>query len=124
MKITTVETIHLARFTQPSFIFVRVHTDSGLIGLGQTADARTAPVVHELAQRFLLGANPLHIESLWATMFDFAGYHGYSGAELRAISAIDIALWDLLGQVTGQPIYALLGGPCRDRIRIYNTCST
>jgi galactonate dehydratase len=123
MKITAVETIHLRRLS-PDFILVRVHTDAGPIGLGQTADARTAPVVHDLARRFLLGQHPLHIESLWATMFDHAGFHGYSGAESRAISAIDIALWDLLGQVTGQPIYMLLGGPCRDRIRIYNTCST
>ena len=124
MKVTAVETIHLSQFDHPPFIFVRVHTDGGLIGLGQTPDARTAPVVHDLARRFLLGANPLHIESLWNTMFDFAAYHGYAGAELRAISALDIALWDLLGQVADQPIYALLGGPCRERIRIYNTCGS
>jgi galactonate dehydratase len=122
MRITAVETLHLAQ-VHPPFIFVLVHTDEGLTGLGQTADTRTAPVVHDLAARFLLGQDPAHIESLWATMFDFAGFHGYSGAELRAISAIDIALWDILGQLTGQPIYALLGGPCRDRIRIYCTCS-
>jgi L-alanine-DL-glutamate epimerase-like enolase superfamily enzyme len=123
MKITAVETIHLAQVSPP-FIFVQISTDAGLVGLGQTADLRTAPVVHDLAQRFLLGQDPLQIESLWATMFDFAGFHGYSGAELRAISAIDIALWDLLGQVANLPIYALLGGACRDSIRIYNTCST
>jgi L-alanine-DL-glutamate epimerase-like enolase superfamily enzyme len=122
MKITAIETLYL-REVGPPFIFVLVHTDAGLTGLGQTADFRTAPVVHDLAQRCLVGQNPLHIESLWATMFDAAGFHGYSGAELRAISAIDIALWDILGQATGQPIYTLLGGPCRDRIRIYNTCS-
>ncbi len=122
MKVTAVETIHLSG-VHPPFIFVLVHTDEGLTGLGQTADARTAPVVHDLAARFLLGRDPLHIEALWTTMVDFAGLHGYAGAELRAISAIDIALWDLLGQVAGQSIYALLGGPCRERIRIYNTCS-
>ena len=123
MKITAVETIHLSK-VYPPFIFVQVHTDEGVVGLGQTADTRTAAVVHDLAVRHLLGQNPLHIESLWATMFDFAAFHGYAGAELRAISAIDIALWDILGQVTGQPIYTLLGGPCRDSIRIYNTCSS
>ena len=122
MKITAVETIHLAR-THPPFIFVRVHTDAGMIGLGQTADLRTAPVVHDLAARFLLGQDPLRIEALWATIFDFAGFHGYAGAECRALSAIDIALWDLLGQVAGQPVHALLGGLCHDRIRLYNTCS-
>ncbi len=124
MKVTKIETIHLGRFDHPPFIFVLVYTDSGLVGLGQTPDARTAPIVHDLARRYLLGADPLHIESLWNTMFNFAAYHGYSGAELRAISAIDIALWDILGQVAGQPIYALLGGPSRERIRIYNTCGT
>lgn len=123
MKVTAVETISLGEIGSRPFIFVQVHTDEGLIGLGQTADARTAPVLHDLAQTFLLGQNPLDIESLWWKMFDFAAYHGYSGAELRAISALDIALWDLLGQVANLPIYALLGGAVRDRIRIYNTCS-
>ncbi len=127
MKITAVETIYLSHLYAPParpFIFVRVHTDAGPVGLGQTADARTAPVLHDLAQRHVLGRDPRHIEAIWTAMFDDAAYHGYSGAELRAISAIDIALWDILGQVAGQPIYALLGGPCRDQIRIYNTCST
>ncbi len=123
MKITAVETIHLSQVAPP-FIFVRVQTDEGIVGLGQTADTRTAPVVHDLAARFLIGRDPAHIEALWTTMTDFAAFHGYAGAEMRAISALDIALWDLLGQVAGQPIYALLGGPCRDRIRVYNTCST
>lgn len=123
MKITAVETIHLSQVAPP-FIFVRVQTDEGIVGLGQTADTRTAPVVHDLAARFLIGRDPTHIEALWTTMTDFAAFHGYAGAEMRAISALDIALWDLLGQVAGQPIYALLGGPCRDRIRVYNTCST
>jgi galactonate dehydratase len=122
VRVTAIETIHLSG-VYPPFFFVQVHTDAGLVGLGQTADTRTIPVVHDLAQRFLLGQNALHIESLWATMFDFAGFHGYSGAELRALSALDIALWDLLGQVAGLPIYALLGGPSHERIRIYNTCS-
>jgi len=122
MRIIAVETVYLER-THPPFIFVLVHTDEGITGLGQTADTRTAPVVHDLAARFLIGRDPLHIEAHWSAMFQFAALHGYSGAELRAISAFDIALWDILGQVAGQPIYNLLGGPVRERIRIYNTCS-
>ena len=55
-------------------------------------------------------------------MFLAVSYSGWAGTEMRAISAIDIALWDLLGKATGQPIYKLLGGASRQSIRIYNTC--
>jgi L-alanine-DL-glutamate epimerase-like enolase superfamily enzyme len=122
MRVTQVETICLTGLF-PQFVFVQVHTDAGLVGLGQTADFRTVGVIHDLAERFVLGRDPTHVEALWAEQFRFAGLHGYAGAELRAISAFDIALWDLLGQQTGLPVYALLGGPCRERLRIYNTCS-
>ena len=123
MKVSAVETIHIAA-SNPPFIFVHVHTDEGVIGLGQTADVRTTAAVHDLAARYLLGKDPLRIESVWTTMFEYAAYHGYGGSELRGISAIDIALWDILGQAAGLPIYQLLGGASRDRVRIYNTCST
>ena len=72
----------------------------------------------------LIGENPLDVERLWGKMYQASIYYGRRGVVLHAISGIDIALWDLLGQVTGQPIYALLGGPCRDSIRVYNTCSS
>lgn len=123
MRVTAIETVHVGA-GNPPFIFVLVHTDGGPIGLGQTADVRTTAAVHDLASRYLLGQDPLQIEALWTKMFEYAAYHGYGGAELRAISAIDIALWDILGQAAGLPIYQLLGGACRDRVRIYNTCST
>ena len=55
-------------------------------------------------------------------MFAIVNFFGFAGAETRAISTVDVALWDLLGQYKGQPIYNLLGGRCRDRIPIYNTC--
>ena len=71
MKVTTVETIHL-RKAHPPCIFVRVYTDEGLVRLGQTADRRTAAVVHDPAARFLIGKEPPQIESLWYTMFEFA----------------------------------------------------
>ena len=95
VKVAAVETIQCAE-TYPPFIFVRVHTDAGLVGLGQTADTRTAPFVHDLAERFLLGRDPLEIDAFWSTAFDFAAYHGYPGAELRAVSALDIALCQLV----------------------------
>ena len=129
MKITKLETITLQRHQTIhagaiSWLWVRVHTDEGLIGLGETypaAEAAEAVIRYSLAP-VLLGRDPREIERLWADMFLAVSYHGWAGAELRAISAVDIALWDLLGKLTQQPIYQLLGGKSRDRIRTYNTC--
>ena len=123
MKITAVETIALDEF--PNVLWVQVHTDQGLVGLGETFYA-VAPVVghvHETCAPYLLGRDPLRIE---ATSRNFLHtYLGFNsvGVEMRAASAIDIALWDLFGQATGQPIYQLLGGACHDRVRVYNTCA-
>lgn len=122
MQISAVETIRLGEF--PNLCFVRVHTDEGLIGLGETyfgAEAVSA-WVHENAAPMLLGADPLTIERHWQNLVGFVGSRS-TGVENRGRSALDIALWDLLGQVTGQPIYQLLGGPMRDGIRVYNTCA-
>ena len=69
-----------------------------------------------------MGSDPLAIEKLWADLFLEVSYSGWAGAEMRAMSAVDLALWDIAGQAAGVPIYSLLGGPCRERIRIYNTC--
>src|SRR5258708_35138229 len=72
--------------------------------------------------KLLLGRSPLDIENHWNNMFSTVNFFGFAGAEMRAISAVDVALWDILGQHTGQPIYNLLGGRNRDQIMIYNTC--
>src|SRR5437763_9382167 len=128
MKITAIETIHLSHgitvHVGPiQWLWVRIHTDEGLIGLGETYPSVIAEkaVVHRLAP-LLIGRNPLEIDRLWADMFLGVSYAGWAGAEMRAISAIDIALWDLAGKVAGMPIYQLLGGASRESIRIYNTC--
>lgn len=129
MKITKIETINFTQGIQVhagavSWLWVRVHTDDGLVGLGETypaAEAAEAVIRTSLAD-VLLGRDPRQIDRLWADMLLKVGYHGWAGAEMRAISAIDIALWDLLGKLTGQPVYQLLGGKSRDRIRTYNTC--
>ena len=129
MRITRIETLKLARgitcHAGPiSWLWVRIHTDSGLTGLGETyplADACEA-VVHKQLAPLLLGRDARQIDHLWAEMKLACETFGLGGAELRALSAIDIALWDLLGKHSGQPIYQLLGGKSRDRIRAYNTC--
>jgi galactonate dehydratase len=129
MKITAVETIYLPRGITVhagaiTYLWVRIHTDEGLIGLGESypnAEAEAA-IVHSRLAAVLLGKDPSSIDRLWAEMFLAVSYSGWGGAEMRAISAVDIALWDLLGKATGQPIYRLLGGASRDSVRIYNTC--
>ena len=129
MKITAVETIFLPRGITVhvgaiQYLWVRIHTDEGLIGLGESypnAEAESV-VVHNRLASGLLGRDPGNIDRLWADMFLAVSYSGWAGTEMRAISAIDIALWDLLGKATGQPIYKLLGGASRQSIRIYNTC--
>jgi len=129
MKITAVETIYLPRGITVhagaiTYLWVRIHTDEGLVGLGESypnAEAEAA-LVHSRLAAVLLGKDPSAIDRLWADMFLAVSYSGWGGAEMRAISAVDIALWDLLGKATGQPIYKLLGGASRQSIRIYNTC--
>jgi galactonate dehydratase len=108
----------------PNNLWVRIHTDSGLVGLGETyyLPRAVASVVHDIYAPLLLDRDPLDIESHWQNMFALASFCGVMGAEMRALSAIDIALWDLAGQVAGLPIYTLLGGRSRERVRAYNTC--
>lgn len=123
MKITAVETIQLAEF--PNLLWVQIHTDEGLVGLGETfyAVAPVAAHIHETCAPWLLGRNPLEIDRISHHFLNtYLGFNSV-GVEMRAASAIDIALWDLFGQVTGQPIHQLLGGACRDSIRVYNTCA-
>jgi galactonate dehydratase len=129
MKITAVETIYLPRGITVhagaiTYLWVRIHTDEGLIGLGETypnAEAE-ASIIHTRLASALLGKDPSAIDRLWADMFLAVSYSGWAGAEMRAISAVDIALWDLAGKAANQPIYKLLGGASRPSIRIYNTC--
>ncbi len=123
MKIIKVETVRY--LPQPNILWVRLHTDDGLIGFGETyyLPGAVEAVVHDMIADFLLDETPFNIERIWDSVFSWANFFGYAGAEMRALSAVDIALWDIIGQATGQPIYNLIGGRCRDRIRIYNTCA-
>ncbi len=122
MRIERLETIWLD--AQPNTLWLRIHTDDGLVGLGETyyAPRAVAALIHDVLATLLIGRSAFDIESHWTNMFATVNFFGYAGAEMRAISAVDIALWDLLGQYTGQPIYTLLGGRVRDRIAVYNTC--
>jgi L-alanine-DL-glutamate epimerase-like enolase superfamily enzyme len=122
MKITAIESLQWAEY--PRLLVVRVHTDTGLTGLGETVDKVPGAkgALHGTVAPLVLGQDPLDIEGLWRFVMDNIMYHGYAGAELRALSAVEVALWDILGKQYGAPLYHLLGGRCRDRIPTYNTC--
>jgi L-alanine-DL-glutamate epimerase-like enolase superfamily enzyme len=123
MKITRIETIHLQEHA--TLLFVRVHTSEGLIGHGETKYAIDAlhGFIHQYAAPLLLGKDPLQIDRHWRTIYENTARCGAKGVEVRALSALDVALWDILGQAAGMPIYQVLGGASHDRMPVYNTCA-
>jgi len=122
MKITALETVRVAEFG--NLIWLKVHTDEGLVGLGETffAPAAVEAYVHEILAPKLIGRDPRRIDAIARDVSFYLGFRS-AGVEMRAHSALDIALWDLFGKLTGQPIAQLLGGFTRDKIRTYNTCA-
>lgn len=122
MKITAVETLRLGE--HPNLLWVRVHTDEVLVGLGETwfGAAAAEADVHDRIAPMILGEDPSRLEHLNRRMRPYVGFCG-TGAEMRALSAVDVALWDLLGQATGRPLVDLLGGATRASIPVYNTCA-
>ena len=122
-KIISIETVHPADI-MPNLLLVRVTTDDGLVGHGETyyTPHAIAALVHDWMAERLLGADALAIESHWRFLYERSRSFGQPGAEMRALSAVDLALWDILGQACGQPVWRLLGGPVRESVRIYNTC--
>ncbi|MFZ9094935.1 MAG: mandelate racemase/muconate lactonizing enzyme family protein [bacterium] len=122
MKITALETIRNAEF--PNLLWLHVHTDEGLSGLGETFFGAQAveAYLHESVAPQLLGQDPSRIDHIARKLYGYLGFRG-SGVETRGNSAIDIALWDLWGKRTAQPVYQLLGGLTREQVRVYNTCA-
>ena len=128
VKITRIDTTYWSAPSdlpwKPNWVWVRVYTDSGLVGLGETypRNEAEASVVHSTVAGLLLGRDPRDIERIWADLYRTFDFQVTGGAEMRALSAVDLALWDLLGKALGQPVYRLLGGKSNPEIRLYNTC--
>jgi len=122
MKITALETLRLGEF--PNLIWVRLHTDEGLVGLGETffGANEVAAYLHETAAVRLLGKDPSAIDGLRVALPQYVGTRS-TGVEARGNSAVDIALWDLAGKAAGRPVVQLLGGQTREAVRVYNTCA-
>ena len=115
MKITAVETVPVDRY-----LFVQVHTDEGITGLGESGAwgyLEASAGALETFARYLVGQDPLRIEHHGQYCYRYSHFRG--SAIMGALSAIDIALWDIAGKYFGVPTYQLLGGKCRDKARVY-----
>lgn len=139
MRITNIEVIELRvpGWTAATFdgsyddCVIRVSTDTGIEGIAEVDSVPSvvravieAPSSHTHARglkEVLVGQDPLEIEALWERMYDATSYYGRRGVVIHAISAIDIALWDIKGKALGRPVAELLGRPRRDRLRAYGT---
>ncbi len=117
MKITKLETFHI----RPRWLFLKIHTDAGIVGWGEPVlegRARTVETaVHELG-RILIGEDPTRIEHLWQKCYRGGFYRG-GPIMTSALSGIEQALWDIKGKAAGLPVHEMLGGRVRDRIRLY-----
>jgi galactonate dehydratase len=118
MKIKSLELFKVP----PRWLFLKIETDDGLVGWGEPvvegkADSVRAAV--EEMKSYLIGMNPMRIEDIWQVLYRGAFYRG--GTVLTsAISGIEQALWDIKGKFYGAPIHDLIGGACRDKIRVYS----
>jgi len=126
MKISKIETVSCPTGATPALSFVRVHTDEGVSGLGETyyTPESVAAYVHEVIAPHVLGLDPLANGSTWDNVYEQSARRGPGGTDMRALSAVDLALWDLRGKLLGVPVYVLLGGSDKpDGVRVYNTCA-
>ncbi len=122
VRITRLETF----LVKPRWIFLRIHTDAGVTGLGEPlleGRALTIQTAIKELEPYLIGKDPRHIVHHWQAIYRHAFYRG--GPILTsALSGVDQALWDIKGKLLNVPVYELLGGPTRDRVRIYGRAST
>jgi galactonate dehydratase len=124
MKINDIKTyLYHNRISNRNWLYVKTCTDNGVEGIGEAysvgPDEATVATIHDF-KTWLLGEDPLNIEYLWQKMYNFSRFPGGSVVN-SAISGIEHSLWDIVGKVYGAPIYRLLGGKSRDKIRTYQS---
>lgn len=123
LKITGLKTfvVNAGADSDENHIYVKVYTNKGIVGLGEgtmTGKAATTAAAIQEHERYLVGQDPTDIEYLWQAMFRGPRYRG-GPILMSALGAIDVALWDIFGQALGVPIWKLLGGRARDRVKVY-----
>jgi galactonate dehydratase len=122
VKITDLQFHVYAPIPALPWSFVEVHTDEGVVGLGECTDYRGTPLLAdgiEAIKPIVVGADPANIEEIWQRIFRHYTTFSGRGYISHLISGIDVALWDLRGKVLGQPIYRLIGGPVRETVPLY-----
>ena len=106
----------------PSAIITVIKTDEGITGFGMGAGGSVATeIIHGHLRHLLVGADPLNVEQLWDQMYSSALFYGRRGVFAMALSAVDNALWDIVGKQADQPVHRLIGGRARDRIAVYQS---
>src|SRR4051794_36627845 len=122
LKITKLETF----LVKPRWLFLKVHTNAGIVGLGEPITEGRALTCREAVKEiepYLVGKDPRAVAHHWQAIYRHAFYRG--GPILTsALSGIDQALWDIKGKALGVPVYELLGGPTRNRVRVYSHART
>ena len=139
MKITNVDTVLLLADIEKPFkdatfslfsreqAIVRVFTDEGIVGIGEASQfsraavSATREIVEKEFRPLLLGKDPFDVEKLWEKMYLESYLYGRSGAAIIAMSGVEMSLWDIMGKALNLPVYKLLGGKCRDKIKAYAT---
>jgi L-alanine-DL-glutamate epimerase-like enolase superfamily enzyme len=128
MRVTKVETIYWKDRNDapfwPHWTWIRLHTDTGLTAVGETypRSIAEAAMIHGYVAGALRGRDPRDIERIWTDLYQTFDYQVRGGTEMRVLSALDLALWDLLGKSLNAPVYRLLGGRANAKVRLYNTC--
>ena len=118
MKITKLTTF----IVPPRWCFLKIETDEGIAGWGEPVvegRAHTVAAAVEELSDYLIGRDPRHVQDLWNVMYR-AGFYRGGPVMMSAIAGVDQALWDIKGKALGVPVYELLGGPVRDKIRVYS----
>lgn len=137
MKITKVEAIPIRQKeaikaendSSQDGVIIKVYTDAGIVGYGEVDSAPWAvkaiiesPASHRMAiglAKIVIGQDPYNVEKIWNDMYKYSIFYGQHGVTIHAMSGIDIAIWDIIGKAENKPIWQLLGGKYRDRVRAY-----
>ncbi len=133
MKIIKVESIRFnERITigggsggdgKTEFCWVRIYTDKGITGIGETYPSVNGELgsLKDIAKGYLIGRDPRDIDGIWKDIYKYQSMRNAGGSEMHILSAIDMALLDILGKSAGLPLYRLLGGKTRTKVKVYNT---